>query len=55
MLTQKTAPPRLQERDVTQLRADLKRLTQREEGWHVSLFIPTYSSGAATEKCSPRD
>ncbi|MFN8484338.1 MAG: hypothetical protein U0768_14970 [Anaerolineae bacterium] len=35
---------------MTQLRADLKRLTQREEGWHVSLFIPTYSSGAATEQ-----
>lgn len=50
MLTQKTATPRLEERDQTQLRSDLKRLTQREEGWHVSLFIPTYSSGAATEQ-----
>ncbi|MFN8474008.1 MAG: hypothetical protein U0822_17585 [Anaerolineae bacterium] len=50
MLTQKTAPPRLEERNTTQLRLDLKRLTQREEGWHVSLFIPTYSSGAATEQ-----
>ncbi len=50
MLTQKTATPRLEERDVMQIRADLKQLTQREEGWHVSLFIPTYSSGAVTEQ-----
>ncbi len=50
MLTVKTASPRLEERDVMQLRGDLTQLIQREEGWHVSLFIPTYSSGPVTEQ-----